>query len=258
MLHKLTKYGPYACAGILILLLFIISIVLKTDNNFNTTDYPQYVNPENNRKRNHKHFDDLINQRNDPIINQRNDSIINQTNDNNVSQKNERREYITESSENYNEESLVPIITPICVKNKIKKKKQPSKGEFLCKQTLERYYGRRFENVRPDWLKNPVTNSNLELDGFNANIPTKLGKGLAFEYDGVQHAEYNKHFHRKGPEEFVYQTKKDSWKDKRCKEMGILLIRIPHFIVFHDLERYIKQKLDKEGVRVGTSRNFYD
>jgi len=144
------------------------------------------------------------------------------------------------------------------VGSKPKKEKKVNQHEERCREIFQNIFRAKFKSVRPDWLKNPVTNSNLELDGFNANIPTKLGKGLAFEYDGVQHAEYNKHFHRKGPEEFVYQTKKDSWKDKRCKEMGILLIRIPHFIVFHDLERYIKQKLDKEGVRVGTSRNFYD
>ena len=74
----------------------------------------------------------------------------------------------------------------------------------------------------------------------------EYGTGLAFEYDGIQHSKYNKHFHRKGPIEFVYQTKKDAYKDMVCKNKGVMLIRIPHFVVFDDLEKYIKQKLAKK------------
>jgi len=129
-----------------------------------------------------------------------------------------------------------------------KKKPRINKHEERCREIFEEIFDVRFKSVRPDWLQNPVTKKNLELDGFAPNIPTRIGRGLAFEYDGAQHSEYNKHFHRSGPDEFIYQVKKDSWKDMKCKEQGVFLIRIPHFVAFQDLERYIKQKLTREGL----------
>lgn len=133
-------------------------------------------------------------------------------------------------------------------KKKPKKAPRINKHEERCREIFEEIFDTRFKSVRPDWLRNPVTKKNLELDGFAPNISTKIGKGLAFEYDGAQHSVYNKHFHRSGPDEFIYQVKKDSWKDVKCKEKGVLLIRIPHFVAFQDLERYIKQKLTREGL----------
>jgi hypothetical protein len=116
--------------------------------------------------------------------------------------------------------------------------------EEACRKIFERLFNKRFQSIRPDWLKNPHTGRNLELDGYCSEIYTPLGKGLAFEYDGQQHAEYNKHFH-KSPQDFVKQVKRDFWKDKVCKQHGILLIRIPHYIPYDDLEKYIKLKLSR-------------
>lgn len=141
----------------------------------------------------------------------------------------------------FSEQDLRSIVKP-------KKAPRVNKHEERCREIFEDLFGTKFKSVRPDWLANPVTKKNLELDGFAPDIRTKLGRGLAFEYDGEQHARYNKHFHKGGPEEFIYQTKKDSWKDMKCKEKGVLLIRIPHYVVFQDLERYIKQRLVKEGL----------
>jgi len=124
-----------------------------------------------------------------------------------------------------------------------------NKHEERCREIFEYIFpGHRFKSVRPNWLQNPVTGKNLELDGFAPDIKTKLGKGLAFEYDGAQHSQYNKHFHRNGPEEFIYQTKKDSWKDLRCKQQNVMLIRIPSFVAYESLEKYIRQKLIREGL----------
>nr|QBK86400.1 MAG: restriction endonuclease [Marseillevirus LCMAC102] len=126
-----------------------------------------------------------------------------------------------------------------------KAKQKLNKHEERCREIFQDIYRQKFKSIRPDWLKNPVTGKNLELDGYCANIHTSQGQGLAFEYDGSQHSTYNKHFHRNGPDEFLYQVKKDSWKDIRCKEEGVLLIRIPHFVAYEDLERYIKNKIGK-------------
>lgn len=130
---------------------------------------------------------------------------------------------------------------------KKKKKKRVYVYEERCREIFEDIFGVKFKSVRPDWLENPATGCNLELDGYNADIKTKLGYGLAFERDGEQHSMYVRRFHRGGPDEFIYQTKKDQWKDMRCKEEGVMLIRIPWHVEYNDLERYIKTKLKREG-----------
>jgi len=130
------------------------------------------------------------------------------------------------------------------------KKGRFNKMEEKCRKIFQDIFQKPFNSVRPDFLKNPVTKKNLELDGFCPNVYTSLGKGLAFEYDGIQHSKYSPHFHRNGAQEFIYQTKKDSFKDQRCKERGILLIRIPHYVIENDLETYIKQKLRNKGMKV--------
>lgn len=134
-------------------------------------------------------------------------------------------------------------------KRKKKKKKQKlNKHEEKCREIFEGIFNVPFKSTRPKWLENPVTGRNLELDGFNPHIKTPIGRGLAFEYDGKQHSHYNPHFHKNGKQEFVYQVKKDSWKDLRCEQEGVLLIRIPHFVLFDDLEKHIRQKLYRKGM----------
>lgn len=138
--------------------------------------------------------------------------------------------------------------------SRIKKKRKGWKGrgmgknEERCREIFQNIFGVPFPSVRPNFLKNPVTGKNLELDGFNENVQTPLGQGLAFEYDGIQHASYNPHYHGSNKDEFVYQCKKDSWKDLSCKEKGILLIRIPHFVPFDDLEKYIRMRCKDEQI----------
>jgi hypothetical protein len=145
---------------------------------------------------------------------------------------------------------------------KKKKAKKLNKHEEECRRIFQEMFGVKFSSCRPSILRNPVTGKNLELDGYNADIVTPLGKGLAFEYDGEQHSKFNSHFHQGGPDEFVYQVKKDSWKDLKCKEHKILLIRIPHFVAFQDLRRYIRNELDRQKVSVplytpGPRSNIY-
>lgn len=164
--------------------------------------------------------------------------------------------YFTRNSKNqvYKFQGFLDIDRPIeelyypSLKKKNKKKKRVNKHEEECRRIFEDIFQVEFKSVRPDWLKNPVTNKNLELDGFNPDIKTRVGTGLAFEYDGVQHSQYTNHFHRSGPDEFKYQVKKDEWKTSKCKEKNIVLIRIPHFVNFNDLGRYIRQELKRQNV----------
>lgn len=127
-----------------------------------------------------------------------------------------------------------------------KRKKRINVNEERCRKIFEKIFRCKFKSCRPEWLQNPLTGKNLELDGFNENIRTSLGKGLAFEYDGEQHSKYVPYFHGNASS-FVYQVKKDSWKDKMCRQRSILLIRIPHYIYPNDLENYVIKELSRKG-----------
>lgn len=129
-----------------------------------------------------------------------------------------------------------------------KKKKNGKKNEKRCREIFEEIFDVPFKTIRPEWLMNPTSGENLEIDGFNESIKTPIGRGLGFEYNGRQHSEYVPYFHRKGVGEFRYQMAKDGFKNARCKEKKIMLINIPHYIHYHDLERYIKQQLRQKGM----------
>lgn len=119
------------------------------------------------------------------------------------------------------------------------KKKKFLKSENRCKVIFEKIFNKKFPSIRPDFLKNPITGLNLELDGYCEELK------LAFEYQGAQHSKYIPHFHRTGPQEFMYQVKKDEYKAKLCKLRGIDLIHIPHYIHYDKLEEYILRTLKK-------------
>jgi hypothetical protein len=118
--------------------------------------------------------------------------------------------------------------------------------EKLVREWLDEQFSDKFRKVRPDFLLYPETGRNLELDLFCTELK------LAFEIDGAQHNEYFPgHFHKIREKEnntfdntnlwhpyqirpgeppndrlFIHQQNKDRFKDKKCKEEGIYLIRI--------------------------------
>ncbi len=135
---------------------------------------------------------------------------------------------------------IIDIDYSVLLPIKSKKRKRHRgvwKMQEKCRSIFEKIFNRKFPSVRPDFLKNPVTGQNLELDGYCADLK------LAFEYDGQQHSKYSPYFHKSGPKEFIYQVTKDDFKTKKCKLEGINLIRIPHYIHSEKLERYIKKQL---------------
>lgn len=127
-------------------------------------------------------------------------------------------------------------------------KKEQKHNENTCRRIVQGIFGKPFPTIRPDWIRNPTSGKRLELDMYNETIITPLGKGLAFEYDGIQHSQYIPHFHRHGPEDFVKQCKRDLYKDQVCKNRGVLLIRIPHTVQKDDLSSYIKTQLSMRGL----------
>lgn len=114
------------------------------------------------------------------------------------------------------------------------------KMEEKCRQIIQKIYGKPFSSIRPDFLKSPLTNKNLELDCYNPELR------IALEYNGQQHYTFVQRFH-KSKRDFYAQVHRDDWKRKKCQEMGIRLVEIPYWVPEGDLERYIVEELKKKG-----------
>jgi hypothetical protein len=123
-----------------------------------------------------------------------------------------------------------------------KKPKCLKKNENECRRILTNLFQKPFDSVRPDFLKYK-TGKNLEIDLYNEEL--KMG----LEYQGVQHYKYTPYFHKKY-EDFLSQMERDKWKKAKLKELNIKLIEIPYTVKFEDLEKYIKECLNKEGVKI--------
>ena len=109
--------------------------------------------------------------------------------------------------------------------------------EEHCRSILEQLYpGLKFATCRPDFLKNPLTGENLELDCFNEQVL------IALEYQGIQHYRYPNPFH-KSEEEFRKLIIKDEYKKQVCQQIGIILITVPFSIPKPDIEKFITYRL---------------
>lgn len=107
------------------------------------------------------------------------------------------------------------------------------KHEVRCREILEElYYPHRFPSVRPNFLKNPTTGKNLEIDCYNDVLRVGL------EYQGIQHRKYTPWFH-KSVDDFNYQVEKDIYKKNKCQELGIKMIYVPDTVKFKNLKQYI-------------------
>ena len=110
-----------------------------------------------------------------------------------------------------------------------KKTKAESKGESECRRILEEIYGRKFPSSRPDFLKNPESGHNLELDGYCEDLQ------IAFEYNGSQHYNFPNWIH-KSRDEFDKQVRRDQYKIQACDRSGVYLITVP-WTIPHNLIR---------------------
>lgn len=134
--------------------------------------------------------------------------------------------------------SVVYIPTDLSVEKK-RRPPQESKGEVECRRVLEKIFGRPFIKARPNFLNNPVTggNFNLELDCYNEEMR------LAVEYSGVQHYKYVPYFH-KNKEAFLNQKYRDQMKRDLCAKHGVLLIEVSHEVKTEDIESYLRERLN--------------
>lgn len=117
-----------------------------------------------------------------------------------------------------------------------------SKGETECRRILEYLFKRPFGKERPDFLRNPVTggNQNLELDCYNRELR------LAVEYNGRQHYEYIPFFHR-NKDAFTNQKYRDELKSRMCRDNGVTLIFVPYTIKLEGIKEYLEKELRKAG-----------
>lgn len=136
-----------------------------------------------------------------------------------------------------------------------RKKKRHNIYEEKCREVFERIFGAKFPTTRKvPWLKNPETGRPLELDGYNPDIRTKIGRGLAFEYDGPQHAAPSPELHGiMAHSEFSKQFRRDMHKNRLCKKHGVLLIRIHHLVDADQIENFIIKKLREHDLYHGRS-----
>lgn len=78
-----------------------------------------------------------------------------------------------------------------------------------------------YPNQRVELEHNVASKGALFLDIYLPRLK------IAFEYDGIQHFEYNEHFHG-NKENFLKARRRDSEKDEQCEQQGITLIRVAY------------------------------
>jgi hypothetical protein len=110
--------------------------------------------------------------------------------------------------------------------------KVKNKSEEECRVIIESIFKRKFPTTRPDFLKNPLSKKNLELDCYCEEL------GIALEYNGIQHYKYPNPFH-KTEYEFKKQLERDIYKKKMCRINDVLLIVIPYDMKKEKIRRYI-------------------
>lgn len=120
-----------------------------------------------------------------------------------------------------------------------------SKGEAECRRVLESIFKKPFTSQRPDFLRNPVTggNFNLELDCYNEELR------LAVEYNGAQHYKYIPYFHRNN-DHFMTQKYRDDMKRRICKENKVNFIEVPYTIKIENIKQYIIENCKKIGYQI--------
>lgn len=122
------------------------------------------------------------------------------------------------------------------VKSNEIQEKGESKIERDCKSVMERIFNKPFRKIRPNFLNNPITGKNMELDIYNDELK------VACEANGIQHYRFTPYFH-KSIEVFRAQKYRDYIKRQLCKDNGILLIEVPYDV--KDIQGFILKELMK-------------
>lgn len=116
-------------------------------------------------------------------------------------------------------------------------KELSNKGEEIVADVLEEILSSPVQrNIRPDFLRNPETGKNMEIDCYNEEY------AIAVEYNGVQHYKFPSIFH-KNEKEFINQVYRDRLKWKLCNENSVYLISVPYWVdMFDNQEEHLNEK----------------
>ena len=112
--------------------------------------------------------------------------------------------------------------------------------ERVTRYLFEEVFQLKFPKKRPRWLKSPLSQKPMELDGFNEEL------GLAFEYQGEQH--YKTTFDKRDGV-LSAQKKRDAEKAKLCRKQGVVLIQIPYWIPTTEMQDFLVSELLKDGAK---------
>jgi hypothetical protein len=113
-------------------------------------------------------------------------------------------------------------------------------GQERTRKIFEHLFEVPFNSIQPDWLKNPSSKRNLELDGYNKDL------NIAFEFQGRQHSSADTQFR----DDYEMQIARDKLKRELCKQHGINLIEIhqppsyKHVKFVDDVLEQIKQNIN--------------
>ena len=159
-------------------------------------------------------------------------------NDINTNEENSQQELQSEDiqislDENEKQENTIDITPDIPVFVPSEQDKTKSYGERISCSTLEEIYKKPFKSVRPDFLRNPETGRNMELDCYNEELK------IAVEYNGIQHYCWP-NYTKCTKEEFIRQVQRDQLKVKLCDENGVYLIRVPYKVPKSMIATYIR------------------
>jgi len=114
-------------------------------------------------------------------------------------------------------------------------KSMSNKGEDIVAEALADILNSLIQrNIRPDFLRNPETGKNMEIDCFNEEY------AVAVEYNGIQHYKFPSVFY-KSEKDFNDQIYRDKLKMKLCNENNIYLIVVPYWVdMFGNHEAHLK------------------
>ncbi len=121
------------------------------------------------------------------------------------------------------------------------KKCNESKYESAVRAIFKYIFNREFLPSYPKWQINPKTGRLLELDGYEPSL------NLAFEYNGEQHYNFVKTYH-KTIDKLRERQYKDAIKVLSCFHQKITLIVIPYTVKYLELYDYVVNTLDKKGI----------
>lgn len=102
-------------------------------------------------------------------------------------------------------------------------------GQERTRIIFQTQFNKPFPSIRPDWLKNPSTGRNLELDGYCEELK------LAFEYQGRQHNSEDTEF----GSDYTNQVERDQYKVQACLEHEITLVLIDQPRSY-DVDKFLK------------------